>query len=244
MRRISAWSLRIGMVCSLAVAPVTSGCDDATNAELEWTLRLVSGGEQFGSVGDTLAPVLVRVTAADGTPAERAGVIFTVTEGFAFIENAEGNMRGTGVGVQVNGVTDADGETFVTFALGTEVGVYSLRAEILRPGDSVVDVNAFAGPGPAQQVVRVGDGQVGAAGDELGAPVGVLVADEYGNPIFNHLVVWVVSSGGGSLSADSVSSNDGGAAYVRWTLGSAVGAQSVTGMVENLGEFLFTATAR
>lgn len=56
-------------------------------------------------------------------------------------------------------------------------------------------------------------------------------------------VSWTITAGGGSLSANTSTTDAGGRASVTWTLGTAAGVQSVTANVPSVGNVIFEATA-
>lgn len=72
-----------------------------------------------------------------------------------------------------------------------------------------------------------GNYQTAAAGTELPQPLVGRVTDADGKGLSNRLVSLVVTSGGGSLSAASATSNSSGLFSVRWTLGPGAGTQRV-----------------
>jgi hypothetical protein len=75
-----------------------------------------------------------------------------------------------------------------------------------------------------------GDGQVGAIGAALPAPLTVLVEDDSGNPVSGQTVTWALQSAAGpnsSLSANTSASGTDGRTSVTFTLGDAAGAYEV-----------------
>ncbi len=86
----------------------------------------------------------------------------------------------------------------------------------------------------------------GAVGDLLAQDLLVRVSDAGGTPVANASVSFSVTSGGGSLSALSATSNVDGVASTRWTLGPAVGEQRVQATVAGVSSsvtFLAVASA-
>ena len=71
----------------------------------------------------------------------------------------------------------------------------------------------------------------------------VTVKNKAGNVVDSALVTFTVTAGGGSLSANSARTNSSGVASTTWTLGSALGIQSVSAAVAGLGPVSFTAVA-
>jgi hypothetical protein len=84
---------------------------------------------------------------------------------------------------------------------------------------------------PAQKAYSfasvTGTDQSAAAGEPLPVPITVQVKDEAGKPASNLLVEFAIASGGGSVSSGSVLTDADGRASATWTLGWAVGKQSL-----------------
>ncbi|HEX8359233.1 MAG TPA: Ig-like domain-containing protein [Longimicrobium sp.] len=95
-------------------------------------------------------------------------------------------------------------------------------------------------PVPTQLTVA-GGGQTGAAGAALPQPLVARVTDEDGDPIRGVTVRWTVSAG--TVTPDSVRTDEQGEARAVWTLGGAVGAQTATATVTGLNPASLTATA-
>ena len=84
---------------------------------------------------------------------------------------------------------------------------------------------------PAQKTYAIasvtGTDQSAAAGEPLPVPITVQVRDEAGKPASNLLVEFAIASGGGSVSSGSVMTDADGRASTTWTLGWAVGKQTL-----------------
>ncbi len=87
-----------------------------------------------------------------------------------------------------------------------------------------------------------GDAQTFTVGSALPAPLDVRVSDSLGSPVAGASVGFVVSLGGGGLSATSAISNAAGDATTTWTLGHTAGLQQVSASLGTLG-LTFSATA-
>lgn len=87
--------------------------------------------------------------------------------------------------------------------------------------------NASAGPAATVALVS-GGGQTAAIGTQLPQPVLVSVSDNLGNPVLGQPVVFATVVGSGSVSPANGSTNASGQVSTTWTLGSTVGAQSLT----------------
>lgn len=79
----------------------------------------------------------------------------------------------------------------------------------------------------AQLLIIAGDAQSGIAGIALTDSLRVEARDLYNNPVANTTVNFAVVSGGGSVTAASVSTDASGRAATQWILGASVGAQQV-----------------
>ena len=97
-------------------------------------------------------------------------------------------------------------------------------------------------PRPRQLVVISGDGQVGAAGDTLAAPLVVEVRGADTLPIPRVRVVFAVAMGGGDVVTDTVLSDSLGRARSRAVLGPAAGGQAFTATAAGI-QRVFSATA-
>jgi subtilisin family serine protease len=101
--------------------------------------------------------------------------------------------------------------------------------------------------GPPHSLAKIsGDGQTGAAGEELGAAVTVRIADAFDNPVAGTAVGWTTGGDNGSISPDLVTTNEAGLASTRWTLGRTKGTHTLRAVAVALPgsavAFLATAT--
>src|SRR3954464_9464501 len=104
--------------------------------------------------------------------------------------------------------------------------------------------------GPAAHVdVVSGNAQSGAVNTELPQPVVVKVTDAKGRVVKGQVVNFVVTAGGGHVSAGTATTDPSGLAQVLWTLGGVAGspqaleARAVNGTGQVLASAAFTATA-
>jgi adhesin/invasin len=91
--------------------------------------------------------------------------------------------------------------------------------------------------------IVAGDAQTAAAGTAVATAPSVRVTDAHGNAVQGAVVKWTVLAGGGSVSADSSTSDASGAASVTWTLGSTAGLDSLRASVAGVDSVTFSATA-
>jgi PKD repeat protein len=98
--------------------------------------------------------------------------------------------------------------------------------------------------GTAAGVTKVaGDGQFGLPGSQLPEALVVEVRDAQNNPIPSRAVTWVIGTGGGSVDPQNSTTDAQGRASTRWTLGPAVGANTVNAVVSGVGTATFNASA-
>ncbi|HET8623868.1 MAG TPA: Ig-like domain-containing protein [Gemmatimonadales bacterium] len=86
---------------------------------------------------------------------------------------------------------------------------------------------------PAAIEILSGDAQAGRIRAALENPLVVRLTDTQDRPVANREVTFAVSSGGGSVTPPTAVSGTDGTATAQWTLGSAVGVQSVDARVAN-----------
>ena len=80
-------------------------------------------------------------------------------------------------------------------------------------------------------------------GRQLPDPVAVKVADASGNPLEGVSITWAVATGGGSVDHANSPTDAGGIAVAGWTLGNALGRQTMTASVQDLTSVTFQASA-
>jgi hypothetical protein len=95
---------------------------------------------------------------------------------------------------------------------------------------------------PAAMVLVSGGAQMGAAGNTLPVPVIIKVTDQSGVPVSYAAVTFAPAAASGTVSAPSLSTDTTGSAGVVWTLGTALGADSLTVSVPGLPSITVTAT--
>ncbi|MFI5208572.1 MAG: Ig-like domain-containing protein [Gemmatimonadales bacterium] len=103
------------------------------------------------------------------------------------------------------------------------------------------DVGCAVAQAAATITAFSGSAQSATVGSALPAPLDVRLSDSLGSPVAGVSVGFVVTLGGGSLSATSATTNAGGDATTTWTLGHTAGPQQVSASAGILG-VPFTAT--
>ncbi|HEX7121744.1 MAG TPA: Ig-like domain-containing protein [Gemmatimonadaceae bacterium] len=190
----------------------------------EWLLAgvdAVTGASSFDTV-------MVRVLSANRLPIAGATVTWAVTLG--------GGQTST-----LTGQTDSLGIARVFWKLGV-AGAQELQARTAGVAAPAIFTATAAGT-PDTLVKLAGDEGAG-AGAVVPTPLRVIVYDAAGNPVRGAKVRWVISAGGGALSADGTATswNDGhavlytmtdryGIAQVWRQLGSTSGSPAKTGAV-------------
>jgi hypothetical protein len=95
---------------------------------------------------------------------------------------------------------------------------------------------------PAALIRYAGDSQAAPPNTTLPTSLAVVVVNQNGERLKNITVNWSITSGGGSLSASSVLSDDSGQAAVDYTTATAPGTAVITAQVHGLQSITFTAT--
>jgi hypothetical protein len=95
---------------------------------------------------------------------------------------------------------------------------------------------------PSAMVRITGVGQTSPPNTALPEAFGVMVVNQFGEPLSGVTVTWSIISGGGTLSADSSLSDDTGAASVIYTTGPTAGTGIVQANVHGLPPLRFSVT--
>ena len=193
------------------------------------SLMIVSGSGQTGPVSTILpAPLVVRLRDGAGAPVAGATVLFSAV-------GTNGTVTPT------SATTNVDGETSTSWRLGTLAGTQT--AIVSATGVAPVSFTAIATPGaPTQLSIISGNNQSAAASESLPLPVVVGVSDAWGNVVAGANVGFAVTSGGGSITPASVTSDANGRASASWTLGSQMGLQGAQATIGSISA-MFSATA-
>ncbi len=221
---------------ALTAAPGTSVTFNATaNPGAPAAIVIISGNNQTGTVGQALgAPLVVEVRDASNNPVGAGvGVDFAIATG-------GGSVSPTST------TTNASGRAQTTWTLGTTAGGQTATAALTAAPGTSVTFNATANPGvPASIVIISGNNQAGTAGQALGAPLVVEVRDASNNPVLAGIAVdFSVTSGGGSVSPTSTTTNASGRAQTSWTQGLIAGPGTARATLVATGGFVtFNATA-
>ncbi|MGH7630512.1 MAG: Ig-like domain-containing protein [Gemmatimonadales bacterium] len=200
-------------------------------------LALVSGDNQTAPAGTALPDSLVvRVEDQFGNPVAGASVTWTASGG--------GSVSSPRVTTPVNG------RAAVRRTLGPQPGEQAAVASASGlDGSPMAFTHTATGGGggggggddDARVTIVSGDDQNGEAGSELPNPLVIRVTDGEGRAIGGASVVWVVTEGGGFVQPVFGSTDAGGRASTRWTLGPNPGRNRVSAAVGGLGTVEFEA---
>lgn len=181
-----------------AAALLAAGCSDGTDPAVATSMSVSPGTITMDAVGATQ---VVRASVRDqrGDLMPRAEIRWSA--------GSEG-VTVAGLGGDSARVTSTRGGT----------ASYTAESGSAKATGTVQVVQAIATISKAG-----GDGQTGAVGTPLAAPLRVLLQDRLGAPVPGVSVSFAVRSGDGSLSAPTAVSDANGIAAVAWTLGTGAG---------------------
>lgn len=222
-------------IITLTATGVASGSTGGTTAGSLPAAQVVinAGNGQSGSIGQPLSGnAVVKVVDSLGNAVSGSTVTF-----------AQGAGNGSGGSVSpVSIKSDASGLASTQWTLGSKVGQQTLTATVAGlPAVTLQATGTISSSGAV--IVDNGNNQAAGSGANLPTYLRVLVVDQAGNPALGARVTWAVATGGGSISKSSGTTNAAGLDSARWTLGSSIGAQSVTATVTGVGSVTFAASA-
>lgn len=140
--------------------------------------------------------------------------------------------------------TGLDGTASTIWTLGPGAGIHAMQAIASGVKDTVFfTATATAGPA-AVLVASAGNNQTAGVGTAVAIAPAVRVNDAFGNPVAGIVVTFTVSSGGGSASGTTATSNASGIATVgSWVMGSLTGTNTLTASAPGLPSVVFSATS-
>jgi len=193
-------------------------------------IAAVSGGSQRVAAGvEFLAPLVVRVTNAQGGGVSGVTVAWSVTAGGATLSSNTTTSGG-------------NGETSVRLTAGAGAGEITVSATAAGLSGSPVSFDARAVTASAVAVTG-GNMQSGRTSQSLAQALAVRVTAADGGPVPGATVTWAVTAGGGALSAATTTTDGDGRTSANLTLGGAVGQNTVTATAGATAQFSATATA-
>lgn len=190
-----------------------------------------SGDAQSGVAGQALGNPLRVVVTRSGQPEAGISVTWATT--------------GTGASMApATGTTDAQGIASAVWTLTQTAGATAATAAVAGATGSPVGFTATATAGAASQVALAGgNGQTGAPGAALAAPLQVRATDQFGNAAAGIQVTWTVNGGGGSVAPPTSTTDATGTAATTLTLGPADGANGAQAAAAGLAGSPVTFTA-
>ena len=176
------------------------------------TLTSASGNNQIATTGTALAnPFVVEVRDGNGNALPGIAVTFVV-------------LTGGGTLSDTTSTTDADGQAASTLSLGAAPGTNTVEVSAAGISETVT-FTAEAIPPTLTSVS--GNNQMSATGTALANPFVVEVRDGNGNPLAGFAVTFVVLTGGGTLSTETMTTGANGQAASTLSLGAAPGTNTV-----------------
>ena len=179
------------------------------------SLDIVSGNNQSGSPGTQLPqPLTVVLRDANGLPLADRTITWQVTSG-------------TGTVSPASSTTNIAGQTQTTLTLGATAGVVTVTATVAGLPGAVARFQATVVlmPMPSLDIVS-GDNQSGSPGTQLPQPLTVVLR---GIPdLGGRTITWQVTSGTGTVSPASSTTNTAGQTQTTLTLGATAGVVTVT----------------
>ena len=195
----------------------------AEGVQIPMTFVIISGENQQGLPGAPLVnPFVVEVLDPSDNPLPGVQVTFSVTSG-------GGRLSAT------TATTDSDGRAESTLTLGPKPGANTVTVSVA----GIQEVQTFSAEGirtPRAFWIISGFDQKGVIGEPLPRPIIVEVRGQSGEPFPDAQVTFTVTSGGGTLSVISVTTDSNGRAMSTLTLGPNPGTNSVEVAVTRIQE--------
>jgi hypothetical protein len=201
---------------ALLVATAACGGDGGTDPARPAALAAVSPDSQSTAAGVKMAaPLVVKVTGGGGSPLAGQQVRWGISAGGGTLSDS------------VSTTNDA-GEAQTTYTPGTAPAIAGVTAVL---GSLSTTFRIVLVAGPATELRKFGfDSPAAVVGSVL--TLSVKLVDQFGNGISGRTITW--SAAGGSISATTSTTNDGGVASVTYTLGADPGTYTLTATAEGL----------
>ena len=188
------------------------------------TLAAISGDNQNGLTGEALlSPFVVEVRDQYGDPLGGVPVTFALSTG-------DGSLSATIT------ITDANGRAESTLTLGSEPGTNTVKVSAKDISQTAVFSAEASLPPPMPTTLAAisGDNQNGLTGEALLNPFVVEVRDQYDAAMEGVTVTFTLLTGGGSLSAETTTTDANGQAETALTLGNEPGEYTLEVSVEGI----------
>jgi hypothetical protein len=226
--------IRRRLAALLFSIPLAAACNDDPTPPaplVVGSMSAVSRTTFEGPAGEALGEaVVVQVTSTTGEAMPGQAVTFTT--------------EGGGEAIPSGAITDAAGRAATSWILGTVAGANTLTARV--EGAAPVTFSATGRAGAASQMVyaAAGEPQTAVAGTAVATRPAARVTDRHGNPIGGQTVTFAVTGGGGTITGPNAVATDGqGIATIGgWTLGSALGTNTLTALHPSTPPLVFIAS--
>jgi uncharacterized protein (TIGR03437 family) len=223
-------------------------------ASINWTLGAALSGQTLSAAltpnpnsvslfvftANVQLPAGTTVTA--GTPSSASGTVGQTSSSFCAVVNSGGAVSGATVTFSVpngntstftsNGVTTSGTppQACTTLTLTHTAGSFNVTAAVATVnGQASGTIPVTAGAGVAAALTPTPNSAPVGAPNSTITGVQVFVGDQYGNPVNNQGVTFAVTGGGGSVNnGGAATSNASGIATINWTIGGALGGQTMT----------------
>ncbi len=215
-------AVRFGIAFVVLVVSACSGGDGGTAPPKPASVQGVSATVPTATVGTALATAPT-FTVKDAGGNTLAGIAVSVV-----VSGGGGSLVGAPT-------RSAAGATPVgTWTLGTTAGANTLTVSV--SGVTPLTITATGTPGaPSKMVVTGGNSQSALAGAEVALPLGAAVQDQFSNGIPNIQVTFQSTTGGGSVTPATMTTNGSGVATgAIWRLGNKGGPQTATASANGL----------
>jgi hypothetical protein len=235
-----------------------------------WTLGSVAGENRLSATatGLSFSPVVFIATGNAGaadqlilktapTSPARNRIVFPTQPTLQLQDSLGNNANTSGLRVTASLVagggqllgdtvafTDASGSVaFTNLAIAGTTGPRTIRFSATGLPSTTVNVVLGAGT-PATMAINAGDQQTATAGGTVFTAPSVIVRDADANPVYGTVVNFVPSSSSGQVTGGSTTTDSSGIARVgSWTLGGAVGTNTLTASSPDLPSTTLTFTA-
>ena len=211
------------------------------------SLTKVSGDNQESPASTQLAePFVVSVLDQDGSSLAGVDVTFLVAAGGGMLSSTtDANSCTIASSTSSTTVTtDANGQAATRLTLGSESGRNTVSATVEGLDPVTFTATAAEQAMPHRLTKVCGDDQEGTASEQLAESFVVSVSDEDGAVMVGVVVSFAVTTGEGTLSSTTATTNANGRAATWLTLGSESGTNTVSATVAGLESVTFTATGQ
>ena len=195
----------------------------AEGVRIPKSLQIISGDKQQGLPGTALEKAfVVEVRDQFDKPLPGAQVTFSVASGGGTLS-------------AITALTDSNGRVESTLTLGQNPGANTVTVSVT----GIQEEHTFNAEGiriPKAFWIISGFDQQGRVGEALANPFIVEVRDQFGEPLPDALVIFSVTSGGGTLSVTTAATGSNGRAESVLTLGPNPGTNTVTVSVTGIPE--------